>query len=195
MTKVRTGRPPESAADLAATNIQTMVDLERRAEQERSWADTVSDRIARFAGSLGFVGVHLLLFTGWASWNALAPRDLRFDPYPYGLLTFVVSMEGVLIATFVLIAQNRLARRADRRDQLHLQIGLLTEQELTVALRLLRHMADHLDATPEGRDAHAAEQLARDTNLQELAAALNREVPADGDQRRESADDAAGAAR
>jgi uncharacterized membrane protein len=94
-------------------------------------------------------------------------------------------MEGVLIATFVLIAQNRLGRRTDRRDQLHLQVGLLTEQEPTVALRLLRQIAERVDATPEGRDAKAAEQLARDTNMRELAAALNREVPSEEDERTE----------
>jgi uncharacterized membrane protein len=178
--------PPPPDAHPAVLNIKTVVELERRAEESRSWAETVSDRIARFAGSLGFVSAHLLLFAGWAAWNELAAEAWRFDPYPYGLLTFIVSMEGVLIATFVLIAQNRLGRRTDRRDQLHLQVGLLTEQELTVALRLLRQIAECVGAAPEGRDAKAAEQLARDTNVRDLAAALNREAPAEEDQRPES---------
>ena len=45
---------------------------------------------------------HVTVFAAWAVWNATAPEHLRFDPYPYGLLTFIVSLEGVLIATFVL---------------------------------------------------------------------------------------------
>ena len=48
----------------------------------------------------------------------LASPGLRFDPYPYGLLTFIVSLEGVLIATFVLITQNRMAAQSDQRDHL-----------------------------------------------------------------------------
>jgi Protein of unknown function (DUF1003) len=79
-----------------------------------------------------------------AAWNALASPALRFDPYPYGLLTFIVSLEGVLIATFVLTKQNRMAAQSDQRDHLNLQVDLLAEQELTVILRCRRtHLSRH----------------------------------------------------
>jgi uncharacterized membrane protein len=126
---------------------------------------------------LWFVLCHVLLFTGWAAWNALAPPGLRFDPYPYGLLTFIVSLEGVLIATFVLIKQNRMAAQSDQRDHLNLQVDLLAEQEMTVILRLLRRISERLgvpaDESGEGRTA----RLAEETNVYELMQTLDQELP------------------
>jgi hypothetical protein len=72
---------------------------------------------------------------GLGGLEALAPPPFRFDPYPYGLLTFIVSLEGVLIATFVVIKQNRMAVQSDQRDHLNLQVDLLAEQEMTAVLR------------------------------------------------------------
>ena len=104
-------------------------------------------------------------FAGWAGWNALAADELRFDPYPYGLLTFIVSLEGVLIATFVLIKQNRMASQNDQRDHLNLQVDLLAEQEMTVALRMLRRIAHRVGVELNDADDARTEQLAEQTNV------------------------------
>jgi uncharacterized membrane protein len=168
------GRRP---ADPAADNINTIVELERRALHETRWSDQLSDRISRFAGSLRFVAFHVALFTAWALWNALAPRGLRFDPYPYGLLTFIVSLEGVLIATFVLIAQNRMSQQSDHREHLDLQVDLLAEQEMTLMLRMLRRISDHLGLPPENEEAARAEKLTQETNVFELMEKIRQELP------------------
>ncbi len=105
------------------------------------------------------------------------PAALQFDPYPYGLLTFVVSLEGVLIATFVLIAQNRMSRQTDERDHLNLQISMLGEQEMTLMLRLLRRVADRLDVPTESLEQTRAEQLTADTNVFDIASTLREELP------------------
>jgi uncharacterized membrane protein len=123
----------------------------------------------------------VLLVAGWTAWNGLAPNGWRFDPYPYGLLTFIVSMEGVLIATFVLIAQNRMSRRDQERDHLHLQIALLTEQELTVALGLLRQVVDHVGATPPDEVALRAERLAESIVVPRLIGRLKEALRDSGD--------------
>jgi uncharacterized membrane protein len=164
--------------DPTTRNIRAIVELERRSRQEQSRSERVSDAISRFAGSLGFVLVHLACFVGWAMWNALAPEPLRFDPYPYGLLTFIVSMEGVLIATFVLITQNRMTLQSDQRDRLNLQVDLLAEQEMTLMLRMLRRISEHLGVPEEDTEVAKAEQLQEETNLFELMQRLERELPA-----------------
>ena len=133
---------PSDQHNPTAANVRTIIDLEQRALASGSWAARVSDAISGFVGSLWFVAFHVVVFVSWASWNALAPPSWRFDPYPYGLLTFIVSMEGVLIGTFVLIAQNRMALHSDRRDHLNLQVDLLAEQEMTLVLRMLRRISD-----------------------------------------------------
>lgn len=159
----------------AAGNVRTIVALEQRLAAEKSRSERVSDRVSRFVGTLGFVAVHLALFIAWAAWNAVAAPPLRFDPYPYGLLTFIVSMEGVLIATFVLITQNRMQARTDQRDRLNLQVDLLAEQEMTLVLRMLRRISDALQVGPDDEDARRAEQLAEETNVYDLMQQLERE--------------------
>jgi uncharacterized membrane protein len=166
-------RPPDPAVD----NIRTIVDLERKALETSHWSERVSDAISAFAGSLWFVLCHVGLFAGWAAWNALAAPGLRFDPFPYGLLTFIVSLEGVLIATFVLIKQNRMAAQSDQRDHLDLQVDLLAEQEMTLVLRMLRRISDKLGVSTEDEDEERAAKLTQETNVYELIQTLEDELP------------------
>ncbi len=101
-----------------------------------------------------------------------------FDPYPFQLLCMIVSMEGVLLSTFVLIKQNRMSARADERNQLGLQVNLLAEEEVTKVLQMLERISAQLvaqppppGAVPPGVLQHLAAE-ARDL------AALCYEVPA-----------------
>jgi uncharacterized membrane protein len=68
--------------------------------------DQVADGVTRFAGSMAFVFLHVIWFTVWIV--------LRVEPFPYGLLTMIVSLEAIFLSTFLLISQNR----ADERRQL-----------------------------------------------------------------------------
>jgi len=161
----------------AAENIRAIVELERRAARQLTPSERLSHRISQFVGSLPFVLVHIFWFVGWAVWNALAPQNLRFDPYPYGLLTFIVSMEGVLVSTFVLITQNQMSRHSDTRDHLDLQVDLLSEQEMTIMLRMLRRISEHLGVPPERGEAERAQRLTEDTNVFDLMQTLHTELP------------------
>lgn len=146
-------------------------------EQQRapSTSERVSQAVSRFAGSLAFVAVHLVGFVAWALWNAMAPAAWRFDPYPFGLLSMIVSLESVLVATFVLIKQNRLSQLADRRDHLHLQVDILAEQEATEVLRMLRGISDRLRIPRPG--TAKVDELARETDVNELLREIDRKVP------------------
>src|SRR3954453_17283553 len=167
----------QERSDPTADNIRAIIELERKALAASSWSARVSDAISRFAGSLWFVLCHLTAFTAWALWNATAPERLRFDPYPYGLLTFIVSLEGVLIATFVLITQNRMAAQSDRRDHLNLQVDLLAEQEMTLMLRMLRRISERLDIEPDSGGQARPAPLGGETNVYELMQTLDKALP------------------
>jgi uncharacterized membrane protein len=160
----------------AADNIRAIIHLERESEREATLSERISERTTRLIGSLPFVLFRLAAFAGWAVWNSAAPAAWQFDPYPYGLLTFIVSMEGVLVATFVLVAQNRLSRQSDRRDHLDLQIDLLTEQEMTMMLRLLRRISERLGVEAQDAETERAERLTEETNVYELMQKLKREL-------------------
>jgi len=170
--------PPQAQdPNPTADNIRAILDIERKAVAASSWSARVSDAISRFAGSLWFVLCHLTVFAAWALWNAIAPESLRFDPYPYGLLTFIVSLEGVLIATFVLITQNRMAAQSDRRDHLNLQVDLLAEQEMTLMLQMMRRISERLEIQAESEEQARAEKLGEETNVYELMQTLDKELP------------------
>jgi uncharacterized membrane protein len=88
----------------------------------------------------------------------------------------------VLIATFVLITQNRMAAQSDRRDHLNLQVDLLAEQEMTLMLRMLRRISERLNIQPETSEQERAEKLGEETNVYELMQALEKQLP-DSDQK------------
>ena len=163
--------------DPAGANIRAIVELERQALEQASLGGRVGQAICNVIGSMFFVVVHGIAVLTWIGWNTFTAEGLRFDPYPFGLLTFIVSLEGVLIATFVLIAQNRMSRQSDQRDHLNLQVSLLAEQEMTLMLKLLRRVCERLDVRPETEEESRAAQLTQETNVFELVQTLQRELP------------------
>jgi len=158
-------------ADVVERNIQTIVQMRRTMEQGKSLQDHLADRITAFSGSMFFVYLHVAWFAVWMAIN-LHWTPLRvFDPFPFGLLTMVVSLEAIFLSTFVLISQNRMGAVADQRADLDLQINLLAEHEITRVLKLVDAMADHMGVLTE-RDQEIAE-LEQDVSptvlLQEIA--------------------------
>ncbi len=100
----------------------TILHLLRRAE------DQTADRITRFAGSMRFVYAHGIWFAVWILGNlGLAGLGFHFDRFPFGLLTMIVSLEAIFLATFVMISQNRQAARSDLRAQLDFENNLRGE--------------------------------------------------------------------
>jgi uncharacterized membrane protein len=90
--------------------------------------------------------LHVVWFTLWTTVNVGAIRGITpFDPFPFPFLTMTVSLEAIFLALFVLASQNRLARQADKRSHLDLQIDLLAEREMTTVLQFLQDIARHLE--------------------------------------------------
>ena len=90
--------------------------------------DRVADRVTAFAGSLNFVYIHTAWFAAWIAINAgLLGASVVFDAFPYGLLTMVVSLEAIFLATFVMVSQNRQAARSDIRSDLDFEQNLRSE--------------------------------------------------------------------
>lgn len=161
----------------AQENIDSVARLEQEFLASRSWKDRIGDAVAAFAGSMTFVLFHLFGFAAWVLVNAgWLPGVKPFDPYPYILLTMFVSMEGVLIATFVLMKQNRMSRRGDQRDHLNLQVDLLAEKEITKILQLNRLLCEHFGIREAERDREIRE-LSRDTAVERLARELKKKIP------------------
>ncbi|MDB5778091.1 MAG: hypothetical protein JWP93_456 [Polaromonas sp.] len=128
------------ADDLTRDNVESMRQVEAQAMAKRTRADRMAAFVASFCGSMSFVWLHVLIFSTWLLMNSW-PGLSHFDPYPFTFLTLVVSLEAIFLSAFILISQNYELRISDRRNQLDLQINLLTEQENTKMLQLLEQIA------------------------------------------------------
>src|SRR5205823_6209912 len=133
-----TGMTTERNPTHVQENIATIAKIEEECLERRSMVERIGDTVGSFAGSMPFVVLHLLWFLTWVLINTRIFSWIpAFDPYPFIFLSMIVSLEAVLLSTFVLIKQNRMSKRADQRAQLDLQINLLTEKEVTKNLQRL----------------------------------------------------------
>jgi uncharacterized membrane protein len=165
-------------------HLQEHIDTIARHEQEflerRTAAERLGDSIASFVGSLGFVAMHICLFLAWILINKM-PSGLipHFDPPPFSLLATCVAMEGILLSSFILMRQGRLARRSDERDHLMLQILLLTEKEITAVIQINRRVAENLGVQSVAGD-EAIEELSQHTSIDEVAQTIQENISPEG---------------
>jgi uncharacterized membrane protein len=170
-------REPSTTSQVTEENIRTVARLEQAAMHHRTLGERMSDAMVRTMGTMTFVVLHLAGLAAWFAINLkLVPGVRPFDPFPFGILTLIVSTEGVLLALFILISQNSMSRQADQRAHLDLQISLLAEQETTKILQLLQRLADHAGL---GDDAsrEEVERLSQGTDIAVLAEELDRSLP------------------
>ncbi len=164
---------------MPTNHIQEHIDLIARHEQEfleqRTAVERLGDSVAGFVGSLGFVAVHLLIFAGWIGWNDVAKLQ-KFDPAPFSLLATLLAMEGIILASLILMRQARMSRRADERDHLMLQILLLTEKEITAVLKIDRKIAQQvgLDQAAQGAEVR---ELSKHTSIEDVTQTIRESLP------------------
>jgi uncharacterized membrane protein len=114
--------------------------LKHEFERMQTAQDRIADTITRFAGSMGFVYVHAVIFAAWIGYNLFA-HDRGFDPFPFGLLTMIVSLEAIFLSTFVMVSQNREAKQADLRAELDYEVNVKAEREIGEIKQLVQKNA------------------------------------------------------
>lgn len=165
---------PDNAAlsDVVERNIRSILRLRAQSAQNRGLQDRLADGITAGSGRLSFVYLHAVWFGAWILANTGWLGIPVFDPFPYGLLTMIVSLEAIFLSTFVLISQNRLSEEADRRADLDLHVGMLAETELTMVLKMLHAIQEHLGM--EIKDAHELADLELPTHPEEVLSEIER---------------------
>lgn len=158
---VKRDNPQACATTAIEHNIQTIADMQEHLEQSRGTVDRIADLIGGFSGSMTFVLLHMAWFAIWFLLNTgVIPGIKEFDPYPFMMLGTIVSVEAVILSTFVLMKQNRMQRQSDTRDHLNLQIDLLAEKEVTKSLGLLRAICAKLEISDAEIDTELDEMVA-----------------------------------
>ena len=186
--------PPKSTQEPSGTpsldeilerNIQTLMERRRQERAAATKHQGVAMAIGRFIGSFGFIYAHLVLFGGWILANTAGlPGIPMFDPEVVLVATFA-AIEAIFLTTLVLINQNRMSAAAERRAKLDLQIGLLTEHEVTRMLHLVSAMAERLKVRSAVDEE--IEELKQDV---EAADVLDKIENADGGEGKSSKEDA-----
>src|ERR1017187_1322334 len=142
--------------------IQEHVDLIAKHEQEflatRTNTERLGDSIASFTGSLSIANIR------------------HFDLAPYSLLGTILAFEAILLASFILMRQTRMGRRADERDHLMLQILLLAEKEITTILGMDRQIAGTMGLQKVAKDKEI-EQLSQHTSIDDVAQTIKESLP------------------
>ncbi len=161
-------------------NIRTVAAVEANHEENKTALDRIVSAISTFAGSKGSIALHIVGFVSWLLINTGHIHAIKpFDPYPFSLLSVVISSEAVLLTVFVLSKQNMMQQRADHLEQLNLQIDLLTEKEVTKALQLLRALCIKMNVSEHIGDAELAE-MSQVTSVGTMAERILEDLPPKG---------------
>lgn len=153
--------PPPQPGSLNRALERNIAALERRRREDADRAsveERVAEAITRFTGSMMFVYLNLVLVGFWVGANLNWIPGLPAFDEDFIILAMVASVAAIFLSTFVLIAQNRMAKAADRRAELDLQISLLAEHEVTRIVTLVSAIAARL-GVETGDDV---EELKRD---------------------------------
>jgi uncharacterized membrane protein len=167
----------EAAKNPTHTNIDAIAALEHDALSRRTATERVSDVITKVVGNVGFLLVQLALIAGWSAVNLhLIPSVKAFDPFPFGVLALIISTESVFLTIFVLISQGRMARQSERRSHLDLQVGMLSEQELTTVLQMLQKLCQHMGVNVDS-SVQEVRSFSSTTDVRKLADDLENKLP------------------
>jgi uncharacterized membrane protein len=152
------GRMTRKADELLRTRVSRNVNEE--VQERLTVVQRVADWLAWFSGSITFLFIHALWFGLWIMLNVgilRVPGLSGFDPFPFGLLTMIVSLEAIFLATFVLISQNRQVEKDKVRSDIEYDINVKAEMEVTE----LHQKVDHIHAEMMRRFVALEKTLAR----------------------------------
>jgi len=112
--------------------------IKAKADAKRTTSEKIADWMTSHFGSIAFLLLNSLIFIAWLVINSERTKELpNFDPFPFNLLTTMVSLEAIILAIFVLISQNRSMKVDDLREEVHLQINLIAEKEITKVMKMM----------------------------------------------------------
>jgi uncharacterized membrane protein len=169
--------PRRAAADPTQYNIDAIAELEHDALDRRTLTERFSDVITKLVGNVGFLLAQLILISVWSLLNLRVIPGLKaFDPFPFGILALIVSSESVFLTIFVLISQSRMARQSQRRSHLDLQVGMLSEQELTTILQMLQKLCQHMGVNVDS-SKQEVQSFSKTTDVHKLASELEEKLP------------------
>jgi CRP/FNR family transcriptional regulator, cyclic AMP receptor protein len=146
------------ADQLLRTRVARNVNEEM--DEKLSTLQRIADWIAWFSGSMQFLIINALIFIVWISINIFPLGADQFDPFPFGLLTMIVSLEAIFLSCFVLISQNRQSEKDHIRSDVEYDVNIKAELEVAH----LHEKIDHVHEQMLERFNHVERILKRNYN-------------------------------
>jgi uncharacterized membrane protein len=133
---------PDAAPQQHAQNVETIVSLRTRAEEQVNRHQRGIERLTVVLGRPGTVYAIVGTIAAWMTWNAALTAMGRpaWDPPPFSWLQGLIGLSALLMTTFVLTTQNRQGKLDEQRSHLDLQINLLSEQKAAKIIELLEEL-------------------------------------------------------
>lgn len=157
------------------TSRQAIHSLKVKADAKRTWSEKLADWMTVRFGSMGFLGLNVIWFVLWLVINTgLIPALKPFDPFPFGLLTTIVSLEAIILSVFVMISQNRAAKIGELREEVDLQVDIIGEAEMTKLLVMMKLLLEK-NGIDISDDPDLSEML-EPTDPEKIEAVLEEEV-------------------
>lgn len=172
-------REPPSVAGVVQRNIETLLQVRRQLDRERTVQERIAQSVTAFTGSMRSVFLHAALFLGWIVVNSgWVPGIKPFDPFPFVMLAMAASVEAIFLTSFVLISQNRMSEISEQRAELDLQISLLAEHEITRVIQMVDSLCQHFglpNSIPELEELK--QDVAPERVLEEIELSEGRDGP------------------
>jgi CRP/FNR family cyclic AMP-dependent transcriptional regulator len=149
------GHMTRKADDLLRSRVAKNVNEE--VAEQLTLVQRMSDWLAWFSGSVQFLFLHMLWFVAWVGFNTLNLDIPHWDPFPFGLLTMIVSLEAIFLSCFVLISQNRQVEKDRVRGDIEYDVNIKAELEVA-------HLHEKMDNT-------FSEMLSRFARLEKMLGA------------------------
>lgn len=144
-----------------------------KADAKRSFTEKFADLLTARFGTVTFLALNVIWFVTWIVINTGMTSIEPFDPFPFGLLTMIVSLEAIVLAVIVLISQNREARISELREEIELQMSTIAEGEVT---KLINLMALLLEKQGVKIDDPELQKMLKPINSNDLVKQLEREL-------------------
>ncbi|MBS1792896.1 MAG: DUF1003 domain-containing protein [Acidobacteria bacterium] len=130
------------ADNLLRTRVSRNVNVEM--DEQLSALQRVADWIAWFSGSMYFLIINAVWFVVWIAINTLPTGIEQFDPFPFGLLTMIVSLEAIFLSCFVLISQNRQSEKDHIRSDVEYDVNIKAELEVAHLHEKIDHVHEQM---------------------------------------------------
>lgn len=126
---------------------QIIKSFEAEALRKRPFVVKLADFMTSYFGTVGFLVVNVIVYGIWILANSgKIPGFPQIDPYPYSFMNSFVSIEAIILSVIVLMSQNRENARDGLRNELGLQVELISEKEITKILQLLKKLVSEKDS-------------------------------------------------